>query len=1178
MTCCGNRKKQVVGIADQKWEYINLRDFKSRGCGTVFAYIYLWLMLLVSVAVYVVDSFTAVNLLVFDRWSSKIDPAISFDVTKWIFSICIILSFINLAYEGFRAFRVIRRGNVAESYLDSLAVRWESIRLGSQGWKRFLVFAELTKSKEGAQYIALFTYFNFQAWIRVIICSGPRQVLNAFTLKSVYEAQLTPTADNVGDSITGFFEKIKILAEEDYQQALILSGMCFTLVIWVFSALFLLAAVLFWVFFLYHWIPAADGGLSGYCERKVTKALMKIVTKTVNKALAREEASRFKAEIKAAKKNGEKLHLDRAATLPTLPNVGPVTKMDHPPMLNRNDTMMTLPPYTSRPGTPGGMENAPPASERTLPSRQGTTASIASYASRATSRSGGGYGRIASPVPDVPPINYQGQTQPRSATDRHDNFGPYPPNQMAIDPMTTLPGRFTESPGPMNSDMAPFFPPPTRAPSARPIDTFSQPVGTFPSAQTPQYQAYNPGGRMSTASSVNSHQGGAAMQRPFNPPVRSATGPMPFRGPPQRNLTNPMPPRAASARPERAPPYNYDVESQRPGGCHLLQLYGSFVNNNMPSATSEWHEGELAVQKQLKVPRRGNPTFPGLAPQYGMRVMQSPLVALGTLDSEGRPWATVWGGDRGFARPVAEGVLAFNSSVDTRHDPVFRALWDGIDDEGVKEGAINRPNGGEGKGMAGLSIDLETRDRVKLVGNMIAGATVEEGKAVQMAMAVTESLGNCPKYLNKKDIVPNEMAPELVSDKLPLSQGALDLVAAADMFFLSSTNGVTMDTNHRGGSPGFMRIIKNEKDGLDLIYPEFSGNRLYQTLGNFRVNPLVGIAIPDYNTANVLYATGSASILVGDEASSYLARTKLAVKISITAAKFVKSGLPFRGALGEYSPYNPPVRHLLSEHDAHIAEASSNGITASLTKREVLTTSIDRYTFELSSTKPINAWHAGQYITLDFEQEVSGGYSHMADHDPQSINDDYVRTFTVSSSPENNKEVQITTRKHGPVTSFLRKHNPRVPLEIPVIGFGGEEGFRIPLEPKGPQSVFIAAGVGITPVLAQAPAVLQHKAPFVLLWTLRYEDLPLASDTFSRIPGLSNVTTLFVTGQPDKEDLLEDAERAGTRVVKRRIGADDVERFKGQNARFFLCTAPALLAALEGWLLGEKVVWEDFGY
>ncbi|KAF4991599.1 hypothetical protein FGRMN_7718 [Fusarium graminum] len=506
MGCCwGNRKKQVVGLADQKWEYINLCDFKSRGCGTVFAYIYLWLMLFVSVAVYVVDSFTAVNLLVFDRWSSKIDPAISFDVTKWIFSICIILSFVNLAYEGIRAFRVIRRGNVAESYLDNLAVRWECIRLGSQGWKRFLVFAELTKSKEGAQYIALFTYFNFQ---------GPRQVLNVFTLKSVYEAKLTPTADNVGDSITGFFEKIKILAEEDYQQAVILSGMCFTCVVWIFSALFLLAAVLFWLLFLVHWIPAADGGLAGYCERKVTKALMKIVTKTVNKALAREETNRFKAEVKAAKKNGDKPQFDRTATLPTLPDVGPLRKMDQPPMLNRNDTMMTLPPYTSRPVTPGGNENGPMPSERTMLSRRGTATSIASYASRATTKSGGGYGRIASPVPEVPPLSYEQAIQSHPATDLHGNHGHFQATQAMANPISSLPGRFTESPGPMHPDAAPFFPPPSRAPSARPMDTYSQVSHSGPR----EYQAFNPPGSNVTAipdTSAQCYRSNASSRTPY---------------------------------------------------------------------------------------------------------------------------------------------------------------------------------------------------------------------------------------------------------------------------------------------------------------------------------------------------------------------------------------------------------------------------------------------------------------------------------------------------------------------------------------------------------------------------------------------------------------------------------------------------------------------------------------
>lgn len=163
MPCCSNRKKQTREFADTNWDLINLQDFKATGCGAPFAYGYLWFSLILSIAVYSVDSFTAVQLIAFNKWSSTIQPAISFDVSKWIFSICIILSFLNLGYEGIRATRVMRRSDVAECYLDPLAVRWESIRVGKgQGWRRFLVFAALTKSKKGAEYIALFTYFGFK--------------------------------------------------------------------------------------------------------------------------------------------------------------------------------------------------------------------------------------------------------------------------------------------------------------------------------------------------------------------------------------------------------------------------------------------------------------------------------------------------------------------------------------------------------------------------------------------------------------------------------------------------------------------------------------------------------------------------------------------------------------------------------------------------------------------------------------------------------------------------------------------------------------------------------------------------------------------------------------------------------------------------------------------------------
>lgn len=143
----------------------SLRDFKSTSCFTPFAYGYLWFSLLLSFAVYGVDTFTAINLLAFNTWSSTIEPTqlVPLDVSKWIFSICIIASFVNLGFEHLRAMRVMKRSSVAECYLDSLAVRLESARVGEgQGWRRFLVFAELTKSKKGVEYVALFTYFSFQ--------------------------------------------------------------------------------------------------------------------------------------------------------------------------------------------------------------------------------------------------------------------------------------------------------------------------------------------------------------------------------------------------------------------------------------------------------------------------------------------------------------------------------------------------------------------------------------------------------------------------------------------------------------------------------------------------------------------------------------------------------------------------------------------------------------------------------------------------------------------------------------------------------------------------------------------------------------------------------------------------------------------------------------------------------
>jgi len=158
MGCFGDRERGEVEEA-QKWDYITLSDFHATSAWNPLSYGWLWFLAIVAIAVCGADTFTAVNLLVLDKWASQIQPAVPIQYSRWIFAGCIIASWVLYAYEWQRAIRFIRRGGVAESYMDPLAVSLQSMR--RRGWKRFLVFTELTKSKKGVDYIALFVYFQF---------------------------------------------------------------------------------------------------------------------------------------------------------------------------------------------------------------------------------------------------------------------------------------------------------------------------------------------------------------------------------------------------------------------------------------------------------------------------------------------------------------------------------------------------------------------------------------------------------------------------------------------------------------------------------------------------------------------------------------------------------------------------------------------------------------------------------------------------------------------------------------------------------------------------------------------------------------------------------------------------------------------------------------------------------
>ncbi|CAG8951235.1 hypothetical protein HYFRA_00007982 [Hymenoscyphus fraxineus] len=584
-----------------------------------------------------------------------------------------------------------------------------------------------------------------------------------------------------------------------------------------------------------------------------------------------------------------------------------------------------------------------------------------------------------------------------------------------------------------------------------------------------------------------------------------------------------------------------------------------------------FHDGEKTMHKLLQIPMRDNPTQPFLTPYAANTLTRSPILALGALDSKGRHWTSLWGGEAGFSRPVAQGVIGMKTIINQSYDPVAEILL-----EGRHDGEVVKAEGA-GKMVGMLAIDLETRSRVKLYGRMVAGALqgTEEGIGhVQLVVKIEQSLGNCPKYLNKKHILPSIPQPKLVTSELPLPQAALDLVSKSDLFFISSSNQeADMDTNHRGGPAGFVRILQTEK-GTSLVYPEYSGNRLYQTLGNLITTPQAGLVFPDFETGDVLYVTGNTEILAGKSAAELISHTNLAVKVNIEAVRFVANGLGFRGEVGEYSPYNPPVRYLSTEATQSTKEIEQ--IPVQLIDKKIITPTIGRFRFRITDAqKPGLQWKPGQHVALGFKDELDTGYRHMNDDDPKSLNDDYIRTFTVSSrqdSPASSEEFEITIRKVGVVTDFLFKHNIRAGLEVSLQGFGGD----FFIEQNANENVsFVAAGVGITPLLAQSKDLDLQR--FHLFWTIRADDLALVSDTFDNAPGLEKRTMLFVTGAVDEDSVAwKRLNTSCATLCKGRMAKSDLEDV--EVARWYLCTGNSLRNLLVGWLSGKEVVYEDFNY
>ena len=150
-----------------------------------------------------------------------------------------------------------------------------------------------------------------------------------------------------------------------------------------------------------------------------------------------------------------------------------------------------------------------------------------------------------------------------------------------------------------------------------------------------------------------------------------------------------------------------------------------------------FHSGESKMHQLLHVPPMQDPTSLGLTRGAAYMLSQAPLLAFGILDDQGRPWTSLWGGSRGFSSVIGQDKVEIQMSMDGSHDPVI-----GILSAGYKVGnQIVEPTH-DAQVASALSIDLETRSRVKLFGAVVAEFPKSADSRMRMTMRVKKSLGH----------------------------------------------------------------------------------------------------------------------------------------------------------------------------------------------------------------------------------------------------------------------------------------------------------------------------------------------------------------------------------------------------------------------------------------------------
>lgn len=202
-----------------------------------------------------------------------------------------------------------------------------------------------------------------------------------------------------------------------------------------------------------------------------------------------------------------------------------------------------------------------------------------------------------------------------------------------------------------------------------------------------------------------------------------------------------------------------------------------------------------------------------------------------------------------------------------------------------------------GQDIGILGIDLDNRRRNRANG-LVTGLDTRT-----LTVAVRQSFGNCPQYIQRRSVHPIGRAPGRPEWLTTLDDDARFLIGQADTFFVASrsrsgteVNGGA-DISHRGGRPGFVRI-----DGDRLSIPDFRGNRYFNTLGNLLGEPRAALLFLDFEQGDLLHLQGEAEIEWNADAAQKIEGAERLWHFHIVGGWRRRAALPLHWSFIEQAP------------------------------------------------------------------------------------------------------------------------------------------------------------------------------------------------------------------------------------------------------------------------------------